>query len=134
MTKTKNQIEFTDKQAIAVFDFLTKNELVNKVATTEENDPKVLLPDEYTEEIKIFFGRTLYKVLTNKFPSSPIDENEAICFFNAFAFEYPKSNEAGKEVAEMLLEAAPTKEEQIALGRILWELISAFKEAEESKN
>ena len=127
MTKNKNQIELTDKQSIAVFDFLTKNELINKVATTEEYGPEVLSPDEYTEQIKKFFGRTLYEFLTKKFPSSPIDDNEAFCIFNAFVFEYPKNSEAGKEVAETLLEVAPTKEEQIVLGKILWELVYAFK-------
>lgn len=126
MTKTKT-IELNDKQAIAVFDFLTKNELINKVATTEENGPEVLSPDEYTEQIKISFGRSLYEFLTKKIPSSPIDDNEAICIFNAFVFEYPKNNEVGKEVAKTLLETAPTKEEQIALGKILWELVYAFK-------
>lgn len=66
MTKNKNQIELTDKQSIAVFDFLTKNELINKVATTEEYGPEVLSPDEYTEQIKKILWKNSLRIFNKK--------------------------------------------------------------------
>lgn len=128
MTKTKT-IELNDKQALVVFVFLTKNELVERTSTTEENDIETLSPNEYPELLKMLYGKAFYELLTEAFPSPLIDDEKAICIFNAFVFEYPKNNgEDEKEVAKMLLETASTKEEQIILGKILWQLIRAIKQ------
>lgn len=128
MLKTKNHIELNNKQCIAVFDFMTKTKLVDKVSTTEENGLEELSPDECNEHLKISFGEAFYEVLTKEYPSPLLDDKEAFYLFNAFVYEWPKTNETGKEIAEILLKTAPTKKEQIILGKIIWQLIRAIKE------
>lgn len=129
MTKNKNQIELTDKQCIAIFDCMTKIGMavsLDEVANAEEGFEELFL-NECNEQQKIFYGKAFYELLTKQYPSPIIDDEQAFYIFNANVLEYPENNETGKEVAKILLEAAPTKEEQIALGKILWELVCAFK-------
>ena len=128
MLKTKNHIELNNEQCIAVFDFMTKTKLVDKVSTTEENGLEELSPNECNEKLKIYFGRSFYEFLTKKYPSPLLDDKEAFYLFNAFVYEWPKTNETGKEIAKMLLKAASTEKEQIVLGKIIWQLIRAIKE------
>lgn len=128
MSKTKNHIELNNEQCIAVFDFMTKTKLVDKISTTEENGLEELSPNECNEQLKIYFGRSFYEVLTKEYPSPLLDDKEAFYLFNAFVYEWPKTNETGKEIAKMLLKAASTEKEQIVLGKIIWQLIRAIKE------
>lgn len=128
MLKTKNHIELNNEQCIAVFDFMTKTKLVDKVSTTEENGLEELSPNECNEQLKIYFGRSFHEVLTKEYPSPLLDDKEAFYLFNAFVYEWPKTNETAKEIAEILLKAAPTEKEQIVLGKIIWQLIRAIKE------
>lgn len=127
MLKTKNHIELNNEQCIAVFDFMTKTKLVDKVSTTEENGLEELSPNECNEQLKIYFGRSFYEVLAKEYPSPLLDDKEAFYLFNAFIYEWPKTNETAKEIAEILLKAAPTEKEQIVLGKIIWQLIRAIK-------
>ena len=128
MLKTKNHIELNNEQCIAVFDFMTKAKLTEGISTTEENGLEVLSPDECNEQLKIIFGKAFYELLTKEYPSPLLDDKEAFYLFNAFVYEWPKTNETGKEIAKMLLKAASTEKEQIVLGKIIWQLIRAIKE------
>lgn len=134
--KNKNTIELTNKQAIAVFEFLTKTGMFEcSTIKPIENDKEfeLISPSEYDEEEKVFFGKEYYKLLTNKFPSPLLDDELGSYIFDAIIFDYPVGDETRYEVTKMLLEAAPTKEEKIVLGKILWQLICSLKKLEESK-
>lgn len=132
----KNVMILTDKQAIAVFEFLTKTGIFecSTIKPTKNNEGfELISPSDYDEKEKIFFGKEYYKLLINRFPSPLLDDELGSYIFDAIIFDYPVGNETGNEIAKMLLEAAPTKEEKIVLGKILWQLISAFKKIEENK-
>lgn len=125
----KNIVELTDKQCIAIFEFCTKADMVayNEVTPTEDGEDFVILsPDECNEQEKIFFGRQFYEILT-KDSHLNIDDKVGLFIFNTTVYEYPESVKVAKEIAEMLLKAAPTKEEQIALGKIIWQLLYSYE-------
>ena len=129
MARTKTTIELTDKQCIAMFDCMTKIGMavsLDEVANAEEGFEELFL-NECNEQQKIFYGKAFYELLTKQYPSPIIDDEQAFYIFNANVLEYPENNETGKEVAEILLEAAPTKEEQIALGKIIWQLLYSYE-------
>lgn len=126
--KTKTTIELTDKQCIAIFEFCTKTDMVayDKATPTEDGEDFVILsPDECNEQEKIFFGKQFYEILT-KDNCLNIDDEIGLFVFNN-VIEYSGSVKVGKEIAEMLLKAAPTKEEQIALGKIIWQLLYSYE-------
>lgn len=125
----KNIVELTDKQCIAIFEFCTKADMVayDKVTPTEDGEDFVILsPDECNEQEKIFFGRQFYEILT-KDSHLNIDDKVGLFIFNTTVYEYPESVKVAKEIAEMLLKAAPTKEEQIALGKIILQLLYSYE-------
>lgn len=127
--KNRNTIELTGKQSIAIFEFCTKTDMVayDEVTPTEDGEDFVILsPDECNEQEKIFFGRQFYELLT-KNSRLNIDDKVGLFIFNNVVYEYPESVKVGKEIAEMLLKAAPTKEEQIALGKIIWQLLYSYE-------
>lgn len=127
--KSRNTIELTDKQSIAIFEFCTKTGMVayDEVTPTEDGEDFVILsPDECNEQEKIFFGRQFYELLT-KNSRLNIDDKVGLFIFNNVVYEYPESVKVGKEIAEMLLKAAPTKEEQIALGKIILQLLYSYE-------
>lgn len=129
MSKTKNTIELTDKQCIAIFEFCTKTDMVayDKAMPTEDGENFVILsPDECNEQDKIFFGKQFYELLT-KDSRLNIDDKVGLFIFNTTVYEYPENVKLGKEIAEMLLKVAPTKKEQIALGKIIWQLLYSFE-------
>lgn len=126
--KNRNTIELTDKQSIAIFEFCTKTDMVayDEVTPTEDGEDFVILsPDECNEQEKIFFGRQFYEILT-KDNCLNIDDEIGLFVFNN-VIEYSGSVKVGKEIAELLLKTAPTKEEQIALGKIIWQLLYSFE-------
>lgn len=125
----KNIVELTDKQCIAIFEFCTKADMVayDEVTPTEDGEDFVILsPDECNEQEKIFFGRQFYEILT-KDSHLNIDDKVGLFIFNTTVYEYPESVKVAKEIAEMLLKAAPTKEEQIALGKIILQLLYSYE-------
>ena len=129
MSKTKNHIELTNKQCIAIFEFCTKADMVayDKVTPTEDGEDFVILsPDKCHEQDKIFFGKQFYELLT-KNSRLNIDDKVGLFIFNNVVYEYPENVKVSKEIAEMLLKAAPTKEEQIALGKIIWQLLYSYE-------
>lgn len=126
--KNRNTIELTDKQSIAIFEFCTKADMVayDEATPTENGEDFVILsPDECNEQEKIFFGRQFYEILT-KDSHLNIDDEIGLFVFNN-VIEYSGSVKVGKEIAEMLLKTAPTKEEQTALGKIIWQLLYSYE-------
>ena len=72
--------------------------------------------ESLTDKEKIFFGRSFYEVLTKDCDLPKLNDEQCLYVFDFVVNNYPK------EIADLFLEAATTKEEKIALGQIFWKL------------
>lgn len=116
--KNNNELRLTDKQCIVIYEYVLKTGMVALEEPNEEDKKLGCLSPfgDLTDKQKIFFGRSFYEVLTKAYYLPKLNDKQCLYVFDFIVNNYPK------EIADLFLEAATTKEDKIALGRIFWQL------------
>ena len=116
--KDNNELRLTDKQCIVIYEYVLKTGMIALEEPNEEDKELGCLSPfgVLTDKEKIFFGRSFYEVLTKDCDLPKLDDEQCLYVFDFVVNNYPK------EIADLFLEAATTKEEKIALGQIFWKL------------
>lgn len=116
--KDNNELRLTDKQCIVIYEYVLKTGMIVLEEPNEEDKKLGCLSPfgDLTDKEKIFFGRSFYEVLTKDCCLPKLNDEQCLYVFDFITHEYPK------EIANLFLEAASTKEDKIALGQIFWKL------------